>query len=77
MARRVRNSSGWPALEAPKAVEVSRSLLAGRAQEIQDHHPERTGLTADRAVAVSSVPTLIASWPLRVFYPAWRSEPAS
>jgi hypothetical protein len=44
-------------LEAPKAVEVSRSLLAGRAQEIQDHHPERTGLTADQAAAVSSVPT--------------------
>ena len=31
--------------------------LAGRAQEIQDHHPERTGLTADQAAAVLSVLT--------------------
>jgi hypothetical protein len=31
--------------------------LAGRAQEIQDHHPERTGLTAAQAAAVLSVLT--------------------
>ena len=31
--------------------------LAGHAQEIQDHHPERTGLTADQAAAVLSVLT--------------------
>ena len=31
--------------------------LAGRAQEIQDHHPERTRLTADQAAAVLSVLT--------------------
>jgi primosomal protein N' len=31
--------------------------LAGRVQEIQDHHPERTGLTADQAAAVLSVLT--------------------
>ena len=31
--------------------------LAGHAQEIQDHHPERTQLTADQAAAVLSVPT--------------------
>ena len=31
--------------------------LAGRAQEIQDHHPERTQLTADQAAAVLSVLT--------------------
>src|SRR5271166_5000372 len=31
--------------------------LAGRAQEIQDHHPERTRLTAEQAAAVLSVLT--------------------
>jgi ATP/maltotriose-dependent transcriptional regulator MalT len=31
--------------------------LADRAQEIQDHHPERTQLTADPATAVLSVLT--------------------
>jgi len=31
--------------------------LAGRAQDVQDHHPERTGLTADQAAAVLSVLT--------------------
>ena len=31
--------------------------LAGRAQEIQDHHPERTQLTAGQAAAVLSVLT--------------------
>ena len=31
--------------------------LAGRAQEIQDHHPERTGLTAEQSAAVLSVLT--------------------
>jgi AAA domain len=31
--------------------------LAGRAQELQDHHPERTGLTADQSAAVLSVLT--------------------
>jgi conjugative relaxase-like TrwC/TraI family protein len=31
--------------------------LTGRAQEIQDHHPERTQLTADQAAAVLSVLT--------------------
>ena len=31
--------------------------LAGRAREIQDHHPERTRLTADQAAAVLSVLT--------------------
>jgi hypothetical protein len=31
--------------------------LAGRAQEIQNHHPERSGLTADQATAVLSVLT--------------------
>jgi ATP-dependent exoDNAse (exonuclease V) alpha subunit len=31
--------------------------LAGRAQEIQDHHPERTQLTAEQAAAVLSVLT--------------------
>ena len=31
--------------------------LAGRAQDIQDHHPERTRLTADQAAAVLSVLT--------------------
>ena len=31
--------------------------LAGRAQEIEDHHPERTQLTADQAAAVLSVLT--------------------
>ena len=31
--------------------------LAGRAREIQDHHPERTRLTADQTAAVLSVLT--------------------
>jgi hypothetical protein len=31
--------------------------LAGRAEELQDHHPERTGLTADQSAAVLSVLT--------------------
>jgi hypothetical protein len=31
--------------------------LAGRAQEIQDHHPERTRLTAEQTAAVLSVLT--------------------
>jgi hypothetical protein len=32
--------------------------LAGRAQELQDHHPERTGLTADQSAA-----RLRSAWP--------------
>jgi ATP/maltotriose-dependent transcriptional regulator MalT len=31
--------------------------LAGRTQETQNNHPERTGLTADQAAAVLSVLT--------------------
>jgi hypothetical protein len=31
--------------------------LAGRGQDIQDHHPERSGLTADQSAAVLSVLT--------------------
>jgi hypothetical protein len=34
-----------------------KDTLAGRAQETQDNHPERTGLTADQAAAVLSVLT--------------------
>jgi hypothetical protein len=41
------------------SAELARleDALAGRGQEIQDHHPERTGLTADQAAAVLSVLT--------------------
>ena len=41
------------------SAELARleDTLAGRAQEIQDHHPERTGLTAEQSAAVLSVLT--------------------
>jgi len=35
----------------------AENTLAGHAQGIQDHHPERSGLIADQAAAVLSMPT--------------------
>ena len=47
--------------DAARAIDADlarlEDTLAGRAQEIQDHHPERTQLTADQAAAVLSVLT--------------------
>jgi hypothetical protein len=54
-ARRLTRAAAARALGADLA--RLEDTLAGRAQEIQNHYPERTGLTADQAAAVLSVLT--------------------